>query len=126
MPFSEVITITRHLPVRSLHSYLSATALGDVRDAGTPAPTAVDAHGRSAQQFVMDVVAESASGTRRAVARGQDIHAVTAPVVAEAAARLLAPSFSNSGALALGEAFDAHDFLKALSPAHLAIAFDAD
>ncbi|UXI65901.1 saccharopine dehydrogenase family protein [Tahibacter amnicola] len=123
MPFSEIITISRHLPVRQLRSYLGANALGDVRHAGTPAPTAVDQLGRSAQQFAMDVVAVGANGTRRASARGQDIYAVSAPLVAEAAARILDPSFARSGALTLGEAFDARDFLDALMPDHLTVAF---
>ncbi|QDH69647.1 saccharopine dehydrogenase family protein [Marilutibacter alkalisoli] len=125
LPFSEVVTISRHLPVRRLRSYLNAAALGDVRDAGTPAPTAVDAQGRSAQRFEMEVVAVDAAGTRRASARGQDIYAVSAPIVAEAAARILDPSFKRSGAFTLGEAFDARDFLHALARTHLTVAFDS-
>lgn len=121
LPFSEVITISRHLRVRSLHSFLNAAALGEVREAATPPPVAVDARGRSAQRFAMEVVATDAAGTRRAKAQGQDIYAVSAPIVVEAAARLLDPSFSRRGALALGQAFEAEDFLRALSPAHLAV-----
>ncbi len=123
LPFSEIITISRHLDVESIHSYLNAAALCDVRDAGTPPPTAVDAHGRSAQRFAMEVVAVGAHGTRRATAHGQDIYAVTAPIVAEAAARILHSTFQRHGALALGQAFDSGDFLQALSP-HLAMKFD--
>lgn len=124
LPFSEVITISRHLQVRNLHSYLGADALNDVRNADTPAPTAIDAQGRSAQRFAMDVVAVGTAGTRRATAQGQDIYAVSAPIVAEAAARILAPSFKRSGALALGEAFDARDFLRAIASADLAVQLD--
>ena len=123
MPFSEVITISRHLEVRSLHAYLSASSLDEVRDAATPYPVAVDAWGRSTQRFAMEVVARrrGAAGTRRAKAHGQDIYAVSAPIVAEAAARLLEGSFPSRGALALGQAFDAMDFLRALTPAHLVV-----
>jgi len=124
MPFSEIITISRHLPVRSLHSYLSANALGDVRNADTPAPTAVDALGRSAQQFAMEVVTTDRRGARRAIARGQDIYAVSAPIVVEAAARILTRSFKRSGTMTLGEAFSAIDFLSALALTHLAVEFD--
>jgi hypothetical protein len=46
--------------------------------------------------------------------RGQDIYAVTAPVVIEAALRLMAPSYQRSGALALAEAVDPIDLLRAL------------
>lgn len=124
VPFSEVITISRHLSVRSLHSYLSVAALSDVSDAGTPTPQAIDADGRSAQRFAMEVVAVGPSGKRRAIARGQDIYAVSAPIVAEAAARIVAPAFQRRGALALGEAFDARDFLDALAPRHLTVNFE--
>lgn len=124
LPFSEIITLSRHLDARSIRSYLNVAALDDVRDAGTPNPTAIDAQGRSAQRFAMEVVAVGPAGPRRAMAQGQDIYAVSAPIVVEAAARMLAPSFQRRGALALGEAFDARDFLRALAPTHLAIAFD--
>ncbi len=125
MPFSEIITLSRHLPARSIRSYLGANALGDVRDAGTSAPTPVDATGRSAQQFAMEVVVTDADGSRRASARGQDIYAVSAPLVVEAAARLRDPAHTRSGALSLGQAFDARDFLHALSPDPLAVSFAA-
>jgi 2,4-dienoyl-CoA reductase-like NADH-dependent reductase (Old Yellow Enzyme family) len=124
LPFSEIITIARHLEVRGVRSYLNAAALNDVRDAGTPPPQAIDAQGRSAQRFAMDVVAVGASGTRRASAHGQDIYAVSAPLVAEAAARIREPSFQRRGALALGQAFDARDFLHALTPTHLTVELD--
>jgi len=124
LPFTEIITISNHLEVRSLHSYLNAAALNDIRDASTPPPTAIDAQGRSAQRFAMDVIAVGANGTRRATARGQDIYAVSAPIVAEAAARILEPSFQRRGALALGQAFDARDFLNAVAPTHLAVEFN--
>jgi len=126
LPFSEIITIARHIELRRLRSYLNETALDDVRDPATPPPTAVDAQGRSAQRFAMDVVATGPGGTHRTRARGQDIYAVSAPIVAEAATRLLDPAFAHRGALALGQAFDARDFLSALAPVHLAVEFDPD
>ncbi len=125
MPFSEIISISRHLRVRNLRAYLNAASLGEIRDAATPQPVAIDTQGRSAQKFAMEVVARNRAGTRRAVARGQDIYAVTAPLVVEAAARLLEPSFDRSGALTLGQAFDAQDFLHALRPEHLMFALHA-
>jgi hypothetical protein len=125
MPFSEIITISRHLQVRNLRAYLNASSLNDIRDATTPAPVAVDTQGRSAQKFAMEVVARDSSGTRRALAQGQDIYAVTAPLVVEAAARMLQPSFHRSGALALGDAFDAEDFLRSFKPEHLTFQLNA-
>jgi hypothetical protein len=123
--FSEIITMSRHLKLRSLHTYLNATPLDEVRDAATPGPAAVDAQGRSAQRFAMEIVARGEAGTRRAKAQGQDIYAVSAPIVVEAAARILEPSFRRRGALALGQAFDAADFLRSIGSGHLAVEIDA-
>lgn len=123
LSFSEIITMSRHLPVSSIRSYLNQSSLDDIRDTGTPPPTAIDADGRSAQRFMMEVVATTADGRHHARASGQDIYAVTAPIVVEAAARMLEPSFDRRGALALGQAFDAKEFLDAIAPAHLAVEF---
>ncbi|MGZ5200776.1 MAG: saccharopine dehydrogenase family protein [Telluria sp.] len=124
LTFSEIITMAHHLGARRLRSYLNAGALEDVRNSATPSPSAVDAYGRSAQRFTIEVLATGAQGKVRARASGQDIYAVSAPLVVEAAVRMLDPSFDRRGALALGEAFDARDFLDALAPAHLAVEFD--
>ncbi|MFL6627021.1 MAG: saccharopine dehydrogenase NADP-binding domain-containing protein [Vitreoscilla sp.] len=122
LTFSEVITISRHLRVRGLRAHLTASSLDEIRDAATPPPPATDALGRSAQRFEMVVEARTGAGVRRAAARGRDIYAVSAPLVVEAAQRLAAPGFARSGALALGQAVDAADFLRALSPMHLELA----
>jgi hypothetical protein len=124
MPFSEMMTISHHLSVRILRSYLSAVALRDIRDPTTTPPPAVDPQGRSPQQFTMQVVLEDADGVRRATASGRDIYAVSAPLVVEAAARMLQPDFARTGSLSLGAAFDSDDFLRALAPAHFS--FDTD
>jgi short subunit dehydrogenase-like uncharacterized protein len=119
LPFSEVITIGRHLGVQHLRSWLTLSSLQEIRDATTPPPQASDAQGRSAQRFEMVVQAGEGASARTAVARGQDIYALSAPLVVEAAERMLQPSFSRSGALALGEAFDARHFLRALKDVEL-------
>ena len=119
LPFSEVITISRHLRVRSLHAVLTRASLDEIRDASTPPPTAADALGRSAQRFEMVVEARHGGSARTAVARGRDIYAVSAPLVVEAAVRLMQPGFARAGALALGQAFEARDFLRALAPEFL-------
>lgn len=121
VPFSEIITISRHLRSRELHTYLNLAPLQDIRDPTTPTPTAADASGRSAQTFVMDVIVRAGSHERCARARGRDIYAVTGPLVVEATERLLDGRSSRSGAAAAGELFDARDFLAALTPQHLDI-----
>lgn len=114
LPFSEVITIDRHLAVGELRSYLNTAPLDDLHDSATPPPSAADQRGRSAQQFVVDVVVRRGSDTRRISAAGRDIYAVTAPIVVEGAVRLLDGRHRGPGAAAPGEAFDAADVLAAL------------
>jgi short subunit dehydrogenase-like uncharacterized protein len=120
-PFAEIITMARHLGVSRISTKLSAVALEDIRNPATPAPEAVDEAGRSAQQFVVDVVVRRGEQERRISAAGRDIYAVTAPLVAEAARRLIDGRVKRLGAAAPGEAFDAADFIDALSPHHLTI-----
>jgi short subunit dehydrogenase-like uncharacterized protein len=114
LPFSEVITIDRHLDVGELRSYLNTTALDDLRDSTTPPPSAADEGGRSTQQFVVDVVVRRRSDTRRISAAGRDIYAVTAPIVVEGAVRLLDGRHRGPGAMAPAQVFDAGDVLGAL------------
>jgi Saccharopine dehydrogenase NADP binding domain len=114
LPFSEVFTISRHLRVGELTSYLNSSALAYLRDESTPPPTAADETGRSAQRFVVDVAVRRRNATRRLTASGRDIYAVTAPIVVEGAVRLLAGHHAV-GAVAPGEAFDAPDVLAALA-----------
>jgi hypothetical protein len=114
LPFSETITLAHHLPAQTIRSLINRSALADIRDASTPPPTAVDASGRSAQRFELVVRLAQKGVVRTAGVRGQDIYAVTPPLVLEAAQRLMAPSFRRSGALALGEAVDPVAALRAL------------
>jgi hypothetical protein len=119
LPFSETVLIARHLRVSNLHTYLNLAPLQDLRDPATPAPTPADETGRSAQTFLVDVIVKNGNRTRRATARGRDIYAFTAPLVVEAAQRILDGAVQRRGALAPGEMFDAPNFLRALSPQHL-------
>jgi hypothetical protein len=116
-----MVTISRHLRVRSLRSHLTQSSLDEIRDTTTPPPSPDDARGRSAQRFEMVVRLRDGATLRTAVARGRDIYAVSAPLVVEAAARMAQPGFNRSGARALAEAFDAKEFLAALSPEHLTV-----
>ena len=75
----------------------------------------MDGSGRSAQRFELVVRLVQNGVVRTAGVRGQDIYAVTAPLVLEAAQRLMAPAYQRSGALALGEAVDPADTLRALN-----------
>ncbi|WP_018239751.1 saccharopine dehydrogenase NADP-binding domain-containing protein [Ensifer sp. BR816] len=125
MPFSEIVLISQHVKTSELHTYLSAVALSDVRDKATPAPQAADATGRSAQRFVVDVVARRDGASRRAVARGRDIYAFSAPLVCEVVEHLSRPGFDHPGAHAPGAVLDAEEVLAGLEPDHLAFEISA-
>ncbi|WP_446900805.1 saccharopine dehydrogenase family protein [Burkholderia sp. YIM B11467] len=115
VPFSEVMTLSRHLRIDTIESWLATLALRDVRDAATPPPEPTDALGRSAQQFAMDAIVVQRGTTHRATASGRDIYAVSAPIIVEAAVRLVTGNTMTSGGVrSLGELFNARDFLAAL------------
>jgi hypothetical protein len=124
IPFSEIVTMSRHLPARSMRSHLNARALDEIHDPATPRPSAVDAQGRSAQRFVMETVVVDARGSRRAWATGQDIYALSGQMLVEAAARLREGLIDRRGALALGQLVDAREFMSALGDEHLAFGID--
>jgi hypothetical protein len=121
LALSEIITISQHLRVPEVHAFMNLPPVRDVSDPGTPPPTASDETGRSSQIFMVDVIARRGGEERRAVASGRDIYAVTAPLVVEATQRLVARRVRATGVVAPGEVFDARDFLKSLSPAHLSL-----
>lgn len=116
---ADVVTVPSHLDVPEVLSYMTVEAVQELSTPDTPdtpAPSAVDERGRSAQTFLVDVVVRSGGTERRAVARGQDIYAVTAPLVVEAVDRILSGRTRTVGVASAGEIFDAPDFLRALSP----------
>jgi hypothetical protein len=67
----------------------------------------------------MEAVARRGSAERRAVVRGRDIYAITAPIVVEATHRVVNGLAKRTGVVAAGEAFAAQAFLMSLSPTHL-------
>jgi hypothetical protein len=118
---ADVVTVPSHLPIPEVRTYMTTDAATDLASPDTPAPTAVDRLGRSAQTFTVDAVVRSGDTRRRAVATGRDIYAVSAPLAVEAVHRILTGRTRTSGVASAGEIFDAPDFLRALS-AHLTLA----
>jgi len=114
-------TIPTHLDTPEISTYMSSNALDDLSASDPSGPVAVDEHGRSAQTFLVEVVARSGGTERRAVARGRDIYAVTAPLVVEAAVRILGGAGDTAGVASVGARFDAADFLGSLGPDHLTL-----
>ena len=113
---ADVVTVPSHLAVPVVRTYMTAEAAGDLAKEDTPAPAPVDDLGRSDQTFVVDVLVRADGVERRATARGQDIYAVTAPLVVEAVRRILDGRTRTTGVASAGAAFDAADFLRALAP----------
>jgi hypothetical protein len=99
--------------------YINLAPITDIRDPNTPAPTAADESGRSSQIFVMEAIARRGHKERRAVVRGRDIYAISAPIVVEAAHRVLNALVKRNGVVAAGQAFAAQDFLRSLSRSQL-------
>lgn len=115
LPFSEIITIAHHLRTTEAHTYLMTSALNDIRDPDTPAPVVDAQTGHSPQRFRLEVHVRRDGALRQAAAVGHDIYFVSAPIVVEAAARVAADPGHDGGAFALGERFDAADFLQAIT-----------
>ncbi|MEV0586703.1 saccharopine dehydrogenase NADP-binding domain-containing protein [Nonomuraea sp. NPDC050310] len=113
---ADIVTVPSHLPVPEVRTYMTLEAARDLADQSTPAPAAVDDLGRSDQTFVVDVLVTSGGEQRRATARGQDIYAITAPLVVEALDRVLSGRVRASGVASAGAMFDAPDFLRSLEP----------
>lgn len=116
VPFSEMVLVHRHLHAAEVRTWLNSTPLADLRNPDTPPPEPSDDRGRSDQTFLVEVRVTKDGQVRRATARGRDIYGVTAPFVVEGVVRILRGQIRARGARAPGEAFDARDYLKALSP----------
>jgi short subunit dehydrogenase-like uncharacterized protein len=116
LPFAEVLLISHHVKTTELHTYLTQVAISNVLDPTTPPPKAIDTKGRSAQNFVVEVIITRGNECRRGISRGRDGYAVTAPLACEAAERLLKGQFRSAGAHAPGEIFDAKAILASLGP----------
>jgi hypothetical protein len=104
---ADVVTIPRHLDVPAVTTYMTVDAAKDLSAANER---------DSAETFVVDVVVRSGASERRAVARGKDIYAVSAPLAVEAVERILTGQSRVKGVAPAGEMFDAPGFLRALAP----------
>jgi hypothetical protein len=116
---ADSVTVPTHLALPEIATFMSSNAVDDLHAVDPSGPVAVDEHGRSAQTFLVEVLARSGGVERRASAGGQDIYAVTAPLVVEAAVRILGGEGATAGVASVGARFDAKDFLNSLSPQYL-------
>jgi hypothetical protein len=119
LPTADQVTIAHHLRTPRITVHMNAEPLADLDNPHTPPPVPVDDLGRSAQRFHVDVEVRRGDERRRASAAGQDIYAVTGPIVATAAARVLDGRYA--GARTAGQLGDPAEFLRSLTPEHLAV-----
>jgi short subunit dehydrogenase-like uncharacterized protein len=116
---ADCVSLSRHLRIGRIHQFMTTAPLGDLSNPDFSPPAAVDARGRSAQTFMIEALAERGGRQRRAVATGQDIYAVTAPLVVEAVQRLMSGTLRPRGVTSAAALGDATEFLSALAPTHL-------
>jgi hypothetical protein len=114
---ADSVTVPHHLKVAEISSFMTLAPLSDLGGSRLTQPTGL----RSAQRFLVEVVVSAAGTRRRAVARGQDIYAVTAPIVVEATRRLLDSPARAAGVITAGQVSDPADFLRSLGPDHLTV-----
>lgn len=116
-------TIPTHLDTPEISTYMSSNAVDDLNAPDPAGPAAIDENGRSAQTFLVEVIARRGGVERRVVARGRDIYAVTAPLVVEATMRILGGDGDAPGVASAGARFGAREFLDSLSPEHLTLSY---
>jgi len=140
-PAGEVITVPRHVDVRSMRVVIDLRALlgaplgplaapamtGSGLLMGTPLRGAVaklierlpegpSERARQAARYTIVCLARHGDGERRGILRGSDVYGITAVTIAEGATRMTDPGYERSGALAPSQAFDPESFLTCLAP----------
>jgi Saccharopine dehydrogenase NADP binding domain len=120
---ADCVTISSHLTVGAIGECITVAPLADLSDPDLSGPRAVDDIGRSAQTFLLEAIVRRGPEERSVVVTGQDIYAVSAPIVVELTERLLT-SHHITGVVAAGAIADPLSVLLALSPNHLAVETD--
>ena len=116
-------TIPTHLDTPEISTYMSSNAVDDLNAPDPAGSAAIDESGRSAQTFLVEVIARRGGVDRRAIASGRDIYAVTAPLVVEATMRILGGEGGAPGVASVGARLAAREFLDSLSPEHLTLSY---
>jgi NAD(P)-dependent dehydrogenase (short-subunit alcohol dehydrogenase family) len=122
---ADAVTLSRHLRMAEIRAFMNEAPIRDLHDPETPPPVPLDESGRSAQTFLLDVVARRGSSERRITAAGRDIYATSASMIAEAVTRILDGRATLRGVSPAGALFDARDFLAALIPDPLSVTWPA-
>ena len=140
-PSGEVVTVPRHVDVRSVDVVIDVRELtgAPLGPLGAPLMTLGGAlmatplrrvaerligrlpegptpDQRRAARYTIVCLAEHGGGVRRGVLRGSDVYGITATTIAEGALRMASPDFDRNGALAPSQAFEPEGFLRCLEP----------
>ncbi|UED84674.1 saccharopine dehydrogenase NADP-binding domain-containing protein [Streptomyces profundus] len=108
---ADLVTVPSHLAVPEVTTYMTVAAATELA-----AGAAESAAERTAETFLVHALVRAGGVERRAVARGQDIYAVTAPLAVEAVHRILTGRTRTVGVASAGALFDAAGFLRSLAP----------
>lgn len=111
LPLGETVLIFQHVSAPEVHVGINRRSLADLADPSVPLRETGWNPSPAEQPFVVESRVVRGNDTRRARAQGNDIYAVTAPIVVEATARLAG---LPAGVQAAGAVFNARDFLAAL------------
>ena len=114
---ADSVTIPQHVKVPEITSLMTLAPLEDLGGPRLTAPTGR----RSDQVFLVEVTVRAGDEQRRAVARGRDIYAVTAPIVVEAARRILQGPGAAAGVVTVGAMGDAAGLLRSLGSEHFSV-----
>ena len=116
---ADSVTLPQHLKAPEISTFMTLAPLEDLSGPDLTPATGL----RSAQQFLVEVIVRSGDNEHRAVARGQDIYAVTAPIVVEATRRLLESPTRPAGVITVGGISDSADFLRSLGSEHFTVEY---
>ena len=114
VPLSETIVLAHTDKFTRVRSYISTRAVTELLDPTTPQPDAIDAAGRSDQQFAMQVAVSRAGHTRVAGVAGRDSYYMAAPFIGEVIEQVLIDPPAAGGVRPLSSLVDASHFLRAL------------
>lgn len=113
LTMADTVTIASHLAVPEIRSYMAAAGLAGLAAAETR-PADDTGPAESGQVFALEAIVRRGGEERRRHAAGGDIYAITAPLVAEAAAIVVTDG--PTGARTAGQIGEPGQLLRAIAP----------
>jgi len=113
-PFSEVVSISTHLKVKKIFTYLNTDSFNEIRNTETQTLLTTSTNNESFQKFCMEVVVKKRERFCNILAYGKNLHAFSGDIIAAITERLLSGKNIKQGVCSLGEIFDAQDLLDSI------------